>query len=111
MNEDCFAGDFISSNFKFSPMAAFDAPAMDRETGFACRSGVADRLGWLAACHVAGFAQSGANFIRERSRNHGGRRRDNQHQDCERLKSEEQRGMDERALRGEPGTAFQTGPR
>jgi hypothetical protein len=41
---------------------------MDSETGFACRSGVADRLGWLAACHVAGLAQSGAHFIRERPR-------------------------------------------
>jgi hypothetical protein len=39
--------DFVKG--QLSPMAAFNAPAMDRETGFACRSGVADRLGWLAA--------------------------------------------------------------
>src|SRR3954449_2318472 len=58
--------DFVKG--QLSPMAAFNAPAMDRETGFACRSGVADRLGWLAACHVAGLAQSGAHFIRERPR-------------------------------------------
>ena len=31
-------------------------------------SGVRDALSWLAACHVVGLAQSGANFIRERSR-------------------------------------------
>jgi hypothetical protein len=29
-------------------------------------------------------------------------RRDNQHQDCDRLKREEQRGIDAQALRGEP---------
>ena len=29
-----------------------------------CRSGVAYRLSWFAACHVAGFGQCGANFNR-----------------------------------------------
>src|SRR3954454_10536767 len=59
VNEYCFIrqADFIKG--QLCPMAAFDAPAMDRETGFACRSGFGYRLRWLAGCHVAGLAQCG----------------------------------------------------
>jgi hypothetical protein len=38
----------------FPPDVAFDAPATNVKRGLACRSGVADRLGWSAACHAMG---------------------------------------------------------
>ena len=51
MNEDRFIRQpqFIEAHFR--SMAAFDAPAVDREAGFARRSGIGYRLGWLAARH------------------------------------------------------------
>jgi len=51
VNEDRFVGklDFIKGQLR--PVAAFNAPAMNREAGFARRSGIGYRLGWLAARH------------------------------------------------------------
>src|SRR3954454_15060732 len=53
--------DFVKDQLR--TVSAFDTSAMDRESGFACRLGVAYRLCRLASCHVAGLAQCGANFI------------------------------------------------
>ena len=49
VNEYCFIrqADFVKG--QLSPMAAFNAPAMNREAGFARRSGIGYRLCWLAA--------------------------------------------------------------
>ena len=49
VNEDRFIGELDCIKSQLRPMAAFDATAMDREAGFARRSGIGYHLCWLAA--------------------------------------------------------------
>jgi hypothetical protein len=58
VNEYRFIGELDLMEGQLRTMAAFDAPAMNREPVFASRSRIPDRLSWLASRHARKLAAS-----------------------------------------------------
>src|SRR4051794_2557483 len=56
VNEYGFIGELDLIQGQLRTMATFDAPAMNREPGFARRPRIPDRLSWLASRHARKLA-------------------------------------------------------